>query len=99
MPVVLIKLQNASKSIQLSSVEPERCFSICGLYGTKVHSNLSDETLSNLPFFNRHFKKLSKSDKSHKRAEFKVPKMKPIRVIQATPKAKTKSLISKKEDS
>ena len=92
MPVVLIKLQNASKSIQPSSVEPERCFSICELYGTKVHSNLSDETLSNLPFFNRHFKKLSKSDKSHKKAEFKAPKMKPMRVIQATPKAKTKIL-------
>ena len=51
---------------------------------------LSDETLSNLLFLNRHFKKLSKSDKSHKKAEFKAPKMKPMRVIQATPKAKTK---------
>ena len=29
-----------------------------------------DETLSNLLFLNRHFKKLSKSDKSHKKAEF-----------------------------
>ena len=42
--------------------------------------------------FDRHFKKLSKSDKSQKKAEFKAPKMKPMRVIQATPKAKTKIL-------
>ena len=56
-----------------------------------------DETLRNLPFFNRHFKKLSKSDKSHKKAEFKVPKMKPIMVIQATPKAKTKILSQKRK--
>ena len=92
MPVVLIKLQNALKSIQPSSVEPERCFSTCRFYRTKVRSNLSDENLSNLLFLNRHFKKLSKSDKSQKKAEFKAPKMKPMRVIQATPKAKTKIL-------
>jgi hypothetical protein len=66
--LVLIKLQNALKSIQPSSVEPERCFSTCGFYGTKVRSNLSDEILSNLLFLNRHFKKLSKSDlKSEKK--------------------------------
>ena len=97
MPVVLIKLQNASKSIQPSSVEPERCFSICELYGTKVHSNLSDETLSNLLFLNRHFKKLSKSDKSQKKAEFKALKVKTMRVIEATPKAKTKILSQKRK--
>ena len=95
MPVVLIKLQNALKSIQPSSVEPERCFSTCRFYGTKVRSNLSDENLSNLLFLNRHFKKLSKSDKSQKKAEFKAPKMKPMRVIQTTPKAKTKVLFKK----
>ena len=75
MPVVLIKLQNALKPIQTSSVEPERCFSTCGFYGTKVRSSLSDKTLSNLLFLNRHFKKFSKSDKSQKKAEFKAPKM------------------------
>ena len=56
-----------------------------------------DETLSNLLFLNRHFKKLSKSDKSQKKAEFKAPKMKPMRVIQATPKAKTKILSQKRK--
>ena len=70
MPVVFIKLQNALKSIQLSSVEPERRFSTCWFYGTKVRSNLSDETLSNLPFLNRDFKKLSKSDKSQKKKKW-----------------------------
>ena len=92
MAVVFIKLQNALKSIQPSSVEPEICFSTCGFYGTKVGSNLSDENLSHLLFLNRYFKKLSKSDKSHKKAECKAPKMKPMRVIQAIPKAKTKIL-------
>ena len=89
MPVVLIKLQNALKSIQPSSVEPERCSSTCRFYGTKVRSNLSDKNSSNLLFLNRHFKKLSKSDKSQKKVEFKAPKMKPMK---ATPKAKTKLL-------
>ena len=84
MPVVFIKLENALKSIQPSSVEPERCYSTCGFYGTKVHSTLSDEILSNLLFLNRYFKKskpTSKSDKSQKKAKFKAPKMKPMRVI------------------
>ena len=40
---------------------------------------------------------LSKSDKSQKKAEFKASKMKPMRVIQATPKAKTKILSQKKK--
>ena len=60
---------------------------------------LSDETLSNLLFLNRHFKKLSKYDKSQKKAEFKAPKMKPMRFIQATPKAKTKILSQKRKTS
>ena len=97
MPVVFIKLQNALKSIQPSSVEPERRFSTCWFYGTKVRPNLSDEILSNLPFLNRHFKKLSKSDQSQKKAEFKASKIKPMRVIQVTPKAKTKILSQKRK--
>ena len=56
MPVVLIKLQNALKSIQPSSVEPARCFSTGGFYETKVRSNLSDETLSNLLSLNINLK-------------------------------------------
>ena len=60
---------------------------------------MSDVMLSNLLFLNRHFKKLSKSDKSHKKAEFKAPKMKPMRVIQATSKAKTKILSQKRKTS
>jgi hypothetical protein len=39
-PVVLIKLQNALKSTQPSSVEPERCFSTCGFYVTKLNLSL-----------------------------------------------------------
>ena len=58
-----------------------------------------DETLSKLLFLNRHFKKLSKSDKSHKKAEFKALKMKPMRGIQATLKAKTKILSQKRKTS
>ena len=104
MPVVLIKLQNALKSIQPSSVEPERCFSTCGFYGPKVRSSLSDKTLSDLLFLNRHFKKLSKSDlKSEKKPEFKAAKMKPMRVMQqhtpkqSTPKAKTRFIFQKRK--
>ena len=64
---------------------------------------MSDETLSNLLFLNRHFKKLSKSDESHKKPEFQAPKMKPMRVMnQDTPKqsalkAKTKIFINKRK--
>ena len=43
---------------------------------------MSEETRSNLLFLNRHFKKSSKSDKSKKKAEFKGPKMKPMRSFQ-----------------
>ena len=97
MPVVFIKPRNALKSIQPSSVEPERRFSTCWFYGTKVPSNLYDETRSNLPFLNRHFKKLSKSDKSQKKAKFMALRMEQIRVIHATPKAKTKILSQKRK--
>ena len=58
---------------------------------------MSDEILSNLPFLNRHFKKLSKSDQSQKKDKFKASKIKPMRVIQATPKAKTKILSQKRK--
>ena len=50
---------------------------------------MSDEILSNLLFLNRYFKKskpTSKSDKSQKKAKFKAPKMKPMRVMQNPPK-------------
>ena len=50
-----------------------------------------------MPFLNRHFKKLSKSDQSQKKAKFKASKIKPMRVIQATPKAKTKILSQKRK--
>ena len=66
-PVVLIKLQNALKSIQPSSVEPEMLFNLWILWDQSP-LKLSDETLSNLLFLNRHFKKLSKSDKSQKKS-------------------------------
>ena len=95
MPIVLIKLQDALKSIEPSSVEPERCFSTCGFYGTKVRSTLSDETLSNLLFLNRYFKKskpTTTSDKSQEKAEFKAPTVKPMRVMQ------NKKIFSKKEE-
>ena len=52
---------------------------------------------SNLPFLNRHFKKLSKSDKSQKKAKFMALRMEQIRVIHATPKAKTKILSQKRK--
>ena len=51
-PVVLTKLHYALKSIQPSSVESERCFSTCGIYDTKIRSQLGDETLSALLFLN-----------------------------------------------
>ena len=100
MPIVLIKLQDALKSIEPSSVEPERCFSTCGFYGTKVRSTLSDETLSNLLFLNRYFKKskpTTTSDKSQEKAEFKAPMVKPMRVMQNPPKARTKSFSQKRK--
>jgi hypothetical protein len=56
-PVVLTKLHYALKSIQPSSVESERCFSTCGIYDTKIRSQLGDETLSALLFLNKQFKK------------------------------------------
>ena len=71
--LVLIKLQNALKSIQPSSVEPERCFSTCGFYGTKVRSNLSDETLSNQSYqnlINRIYFLKYKAIETHARAFF-----------------------------
>ena len=100
MPIVLIKLQDALKSIEPSSVEPERCFSTCGFYGTKVRSTLSDETLSNLLFLNRYFKKskpTTTSDKSQEKAEFKAPMVKPMRVMQNPPQARTKSFSQKRK--
>ena len=102
MPIVLIKLQDALKSIEPSSVEPERCFSTCGFYGTKVRSTLSDQTLSNLLFLNRYFKKSKQtttSDKSHEKAEFKAPMVKPMStwVMQNPLKAKTKSFSQKRK--
>ena len=71
-------------------------FQLVDFMGPKS-AHLSDENLSNLLFLIRHLKKLSKSDKSQKKAEFKAPKMKPMRVIQATPKAKTKILSQKRK--
>ena len=50
-----------------------------------------------MPFLNRNFKKLAKSDQSQKKAKFKASKIKPMRVIQATPKAKTKILSQKRK--
>jgi len=66
MPVVFIKLQNALKSIQLSSVEPETFFNLLILWDQSPLKFIC-WTLSNLPFLNRDFKKLSKSDKSRKK--------------------------------
>jgi hypothetical protein len=52
---------------------------------------LSDETLSNQRYQNL--------INHRKKAEFKAPKMKPMRFIQATPKAKTKILSQKRKTS
>ena len=52
---------------------------------------MSDETLSNQRYQNL--------INHRKKAEFKAPKMKPMRVIQATPKAKTKILSQKRKTS
>ena len=52
---------------------------------------MSDETLSNQRYQNL--------INHRKKAEFKAPKMKPMRFIQATPKAKTKILSQKRKTS
>ena len=76
--ICLEKLHYALKSIQPSSVESERCFSTCGIYDTKIRSQLGDETLSALLFLNKQFKKcVHKGSRLEKLDQPKDPKPNP----------------------
>ena len=80
-----------------------KCTSIAiPLHIFAVWSTLSDETLNNLLFLNRYFKKSKQtttSDKSQEKAEFKAPMVKPMStwVMQNPLKAKTKSFSQKRK--
>ena len=58
MPAILAKLFRALKTIQPTSIEAERAFSTCGLFVTKLRTNLKDDTLNALLIVNKHYKKV-----------------------------------------
>ena len=87
----ITKLHYALKSIQPSSVESERCFSTCGIYDTKIRSQLGDETLSALLFLNKQFKKsVHKGSRLEKLDQLEKPKdPKPNPAIEKIKKTQT----------
>ena len=49
------KLLYALGTIQVASIEPERIFSICGSFVTKVRSRLEDDTIDALVFLKKYY--------------------------------------------
>ena len=68
MPAILAKLFRALKTIQPTSIEAERAFSTCGLFVTKLRTNLNDDTLNALLIVNKHYNG-ERSSRSSKAAE------------------------------
>ena len=54
-PKHLAQLYTALGSIQPTSVEAERAFSVCGLFITKLRNRLSDKSINALCFLKAHF--------------------------------------------
>jgi hypothetical protein len=54
-PPTLQKLLFALGTIQVGSVEPERIFSICGSFVTKVRSRLEDDTIDALVYLKKYY--------------------------------------------
>ena len=66
MPAILAKLFRALKTIQPTSIEAERAFSTCGLFVTKLRTNLNDDTLNALLIVNKHYKKVKEVQEARK---------------------------------
>lgn len=59
-PPHLQQLFDALSSVQATSVEAERAFSICGQFVTKIRNRLSAESIDALCFLKAHFEKKKK---------------------------------------
>ena len=62
-PENLQRLYLALGTIQPTSVEAERAFSVCGIFVTKLRNRLSDKSINALCFLKSHFLKSHRDEK------------------------------------